>query len=167
MGIWFTYRSSIIKFLFDSTPRAQNETLLLYIGNQILLKVNSKVLGQILLLSVQFLIRFAERAKILIVMIGAGGFQLFILLVLFSLLNELLFLFIDFEIFNHHEVVQIAHNSNWIIEHVLILSWFLWLGITSSHILLFLLNSILLLDDYWLSQVVSVIYQFIIQEAVA
>ena len=95
-----------------------------------------------------------------------GGFQLFIHFILFGLLDELFFLFIYFEILDHHEVVQIAHYSNWIIKHVLILGR-LWLGIPSSHILLFLLNSILLLNDYWLSQVVSVIYQFVIQKAVA
>jgi len=94
------------------------------------------------------------------------GLQLFVYFILFGLLDELLFLLIDFEILDHHKVVQIAHYSNWIIQHVLILGW-LWLGIPSSHVLLFLLNSILLLDDYWLSQVVSVVYQFVIQEAVA
>ena len=52
MSILFTDRTGIIKLLFNSSSRAHDETLLLYIGNEILLEVNSKILGQILLLSI-------------------------------------------------------------------------------------------------------------------
>lgn len=52
MGILFADRACVIKLLFNSSSRAHNETLLLYIGNEILLEVNSKILGQILLLSI-------------------------------------------------------------------------------------------------------------------
>lgn len=82
-----------------------------------------------------------------------------------SLFYKPLFLFVDFEIFSHHEFVEVAHYISCKLRvglaNVLLLVVLDPWKVTSSDVLkkFLLLNTVLLLNDDWFATAVGVVDQ--------